>query len=229
MVIPPILIRTVPQVTEPVVEEWWSETVALHPDWECVTYRDPLPPDEWPITSRHWRRCTSGAQMAGLIRLEALWHRGGIYLDSDIQVLKPLDPLLATHLVAARQDSRTVPDAMIGSVRHHPAIAACIKWAIRLLPFGAAASGPHVTTMMFTEYPGITILPPESFFPYLWNEDIPPIDALRASPGVYGVHHWAGSWVQTHQRSRAFAGRLARMPIRIAIKAEVARTRTRER
>jgi hypothetical protein len=82
--IPRRLIRTVPEQTVDEVEGFWSRVVELHPGWEHVTYRDPIDAALFPVTSPLWGRCRSGAQRAGLIRLEALARVGGIYLDSDV-------------------------------------------------------------------------------------------------------------------------------------------------
>ena len=84
--IPRILHRTVPAETAAEAEQFWAKAVALHPGWEHHTWRDPLDPAEFPITSPHWWRCMTGAQLAGLVRLEVLWNHGGIYIDSDVEL-----------------------------------------------------------------------------------------------------------------------------------------------
>ena len=79
--IPRILHRVVPEHSPEVAEQWWSRFGDLHPGWRRMTHRDPLDPADWPITSPHWDKVDSGAQLADLVRLEALYRWGGFYVD----------------------------------------------------------------------------------------------------------------------------------------------------
>ncbi|MGH7533990.1 MAG: galactosyltransferase-related protein, partial [Gemmatimonadales bacterium] len=83
--IPRILHRVVPEISPPESELWWLQFAALHPDWTLMTHRDPLQPADWPLTARYWTKCRTGAQLAGLVRLEALWRWGGVYVDQDVE------------------------------------------------------------------------------------------------------------------------------------------------
>jgi mannosyltransferase OCH1-like enzyme len=203
--IPPRLVRTVPEVTTAEVERFWDEAQQLHPDWECVTHRDPIDPAHFPRTAPHWPYCKSGAQLAGLVRLETLWLHGGIYIDSDIELFRPLDPLLTLACFAAWEDENTVPDAVMGATRHHPAILACLVLAIRRLHGlstdwstgnGAWSTGPGVTTTILPFADGVTLLGPESFFGVHYSEkqNLGEFDPGQ-HPDAYGLHHWHASWL----------------------------------
>jgi hypothetical protein len=119
--IPRILHRTVPADTTDEVEGWWRRFQALHPGWEYRTHREPIDPQLWPLTADLWDRCANGAQKAGLIRLEALYTWGGVYMDSDVEPFRSLEPLLHLPAFAAWEDETTVPDAVLGSKPGHPA------------------------------------------------------------------------------------------------------------
>lgn len=195
--IPRILHRTVPAETTEEVEEFWAAAERLHPDWHLVTHRDPLDPTRWPETGPHWPRCTSGAQLAGLIRLEALWHHGGVYIDSDVELYRPLDCLLACEAFAAWEDALCVPDAVLGAMPAHPAIRACLDLAVERVAAGegAWASGPGVTTEVLVDRDDVVTIPPASFYPYHYQAK----HLRSARPGAhdpwcFGAHHWAHSW-----------------------------------
>lgn len=204
--IPARLIRTVPQVTTEEQERLWAEACALHPDWDHLDLRDPLDPLDFPTTSPHWAACHNGAQRAGLIRLEALDLWGGIYLDSDVAVVRPLDGLRQLPAFAAWEDRSIVPDAVIGAPAGHPAILAALDLAIARLhgngrtwrdDRGAWSTGPGVTTTIFPGRPDVICLPPETFYPVHYA----PRDTLAERlaefdppPWSYGVHRWAWSW-----------------------------------
>jgi len=194
--IPRILHRVVPEQTSPVVEAYWKRFKALHPGWSHMTHRDPLDPAQWPLTAAGWKDCTSGAQLAGLIRLEALYRWGGIYVDSDCEPYRSLEPLLGAHAFAAWEDRNVVPDAVLGAEPEHPAILACIKLALRMLPQGAWHSGPGVTTRLLPKRPDVLLLPPGSFYPYHYHEKGRKRENHKADqPWAFMAHHWAGSWL----------------------------------
>ena len=200
------LIRSVPEHTSDQVEQWWTEACAMHPGWEHVTYRDPIDPDLFPITPPHWHRCTSGAQLAGLVRLEALAQGGGVWLDSDVELYRPLTPLLGVAAFAGWEDHEVVPDAVLGATAGHPAIAACLGLAIeRLLSGstdwrtgpGAWGTGPGVTTTILPGRDDVLLLPPGSFYPvhYSQKKRADWAAVRKETPWAFGAHHWDASWV----------------------------------
>jgi glycosyl transferase-like sugar-binding protein len=204
--IPRRLVRTVPADTTDEVEAYWSRAVELHPGWDHVTYRDPIDPDLFPITAELWPRCRSGAQRAGLIRLEALAHHGGVYIDSDFEPYRPLDPLLHLPAFAGWEDAQVVPDAVLGAEAHHPAILACLDLAIgRLIGRGrtwrddnrAWATGPGVTTTILPGRTDVLLLPPGSLYPvhYSAKESADWAAVRAANPWAFGAHRWAASWL----------------------------------
>lgn len=202
--IPRRLIRSVPTGTSSEVEQFWQTAVNLHPGWELVTYRDPINPAKFPITSPLWPLAQNGAQLAGLVRLEALWHAGGVWLDSDVELYRPLTTLLQCNMFAAWEDINTVPDAVLGAEPHHPAIEECLELAterIRGLNSdwrtgnGAWATGPGVTTLVLPTHDDVLLLPPGTFYPYHYSEKERRGEDHRANPWCFGAHHWAGSWL----------------------------------
>lgn len=202
--IPPILHRVVPEVPDPRSEAWWIQFRQLHPDWTLLTHRDPLEPADWPETSGKWSACANGAQLADLVRLEALLRWGGIYLDSDVQPIRALDPLLPLSAFAAWEDERTVPNAVMGAVPGHPAIRACLDLALSRIPGDTWQAGPGVTTQVFVGRSDVLLLPPESFYP-VWYRD-PDRDAKmrdfdpRRHPATFVVHHYWYSWKPVVER-----------------------------
>lgn len=195
--IPARLIRTVPARTDPETEAWWAASCELHPDWEHVTWRDPLNPAEFPLTSPHWRRCRKGAQLAGLVRLEALWRHGGVYLDSDYELWRSLEPLRGATIVVGHEDPGVIPDAFIAAEAGHPLIREAIDLAIDRIPGGPWASGPGVTTTLFAAHPDVLVLPPQALYPYHYSvkADVD-VGRVRAeNPWAFGAHHWRASWL----------------------------------
>ncbi len=203
--IPARLIRTVPTQTSDLVEAWWRTACMLHPDWDFVTFRDPIDPSDFPVTARYWERCQTGAQLAGLIRLEALHTLGGIYIDSDVELFRSLEPLRSLPAFAAWEDAKVVPDAVIGAEAGHPAIRACLAMACARMESqssdwrtgnGAWSTGPGVTTHVLPGRSDVLLLPPGSFYPYHYTEKQRASEDFRTlQPWAFGAHHWAASWL----------------------------------
>ena len=201
--IPRIIHRTVPTETTDEVERWWSDVERLHPGWDCRTYREPLDPKQWPLTGDLFGRCASGAQKAGLIRLEALWTWGGIYLDSDVICFRSLEPLLRCQAVCGWEDETTIPDAVLGARAEHPAFEAMLAKARASIEAGGDAwlSGPGVTTEILPGRPDVLCLPPGAFYPFHYlqkskgaeTNDDPP-------PWAFVAHQWHHSWGSDAQR-----------------------------
>lgn len=191
--IPKILHRTVPADTSLEVEAFWATSCGLHPEWTYHTWRDPLDPVDWPLTANHWDRCSAGAQLAGLIRLEALIHFGGIYLDGDMELFKPLTPLLPVPFFATWEDNDTVPDFVLGAEKDHPVLHKLLGAALDCLEAGPWASGPGVFTKLLPKA-DVLLLPPQAFAEVHYTQK----DQLkdhRRSRYSFGQHQWHGSWL----------------------------------
>lgn len=206
--IPPRLIRTIPEQVDAEVEARWDRACKLHPDWDHVTYRDPIDPAWFPLTAKHWPRCQNGAQFAGLVRLEALFAGGGVYIDSDVELFQPLDSLLHLRGFAGWEDREVVPDAVLGAEAEHPAIAACLRLATERIESpsmdwrtgnGAWSTGPGVTTEILPGRDDFTVLPPDSFYPVHYSHRAA-LDSHQPAPWTYGMHRWAASWLPKNQR-----------------------------
>lgn len=193
--IPRILHRTVPAVTTDEVEAWWAKAQALHPGWQFRTHREPLDPADWPLTGDLWPRCANGAQKAGLIRLEALATHGGVYIDSDVEPFRSLEPLLHLPGFAAWEDETTIPDAVLGFEQDHPALREMIAKARTSIEGGGDAwqSGPGVTTACLPNRPDVLVLPPGAFYPHHYLEKAA-AGTRTVNPWVFLEHKWAHSW-----------------------------------
>lgn len=198
--IPRVLHRTVPETTTREVEHWWTNFKEIHPGWECHTYREPIDPNDWPLTSPYWSKCKNGAQKAGLIRLEALYTYGGFYVDSDVQPVRSFEPLLYSPAVAAWEDETTIPDAIMGAEPKHPAFKQMLDLACKLVANrrNAWESGPGVSTQILKDRNDVLLLPPGSFYPHHYLRKDQTTD--NDGPWVFARHMWAGSWLDAKQQ-----------------------------
>lgn len=202
--IPARLIRTIPEHRSDEAETFWAKACDLHPTWDHVTYQDPIDPAWFPLTSHLWPLAASGAQLAGLIRLEALWHGGGFYLDSDLELFRPLDSLRTCTAVGTWEDAATVPDWFLAAEPNHPAVGVCLELAKARIAdrsntawatgCGAWATGPGVTTSVLPGRHDVLLLPPQVLAPYHYTELDREAEPHDAHPYCLGAHRWRHSW-----------------------------------
>lgn len=159
------------------------QLVTLHPSWNHLLWTDP---DDLPLlVNQHLFEFAERIYpddalrfRADVARYELLWHFGGIYLDTDVEPLAPLDGLLHHEVVMAYEpDSHTLDGrpalgmAVIGARRRHPFIARCINALHDSVVAHrherlAVATGPGLVTRLYEADPsGVTVLPADTFYP----------------------------------------------------------------
>jgi len=92
--------------------EHWRE---LHPDYEIKLWNE----KNFDIDANFWTReayrAKNYALVSDIIRIYALRNEGGIYLDTDVELLRPLDDLLKYEGFLGFDSSRWANSAIIGS------------------------------------------------------------------------------------------------------------------
>ena len=97
-----------------------------HPDWE---FRILAPEDlTWLRNRSLFDRAETYAQKADIARYEVVHRFGGVYLDTDMECLRPLDGLLnGCDFFAARQHDGVVNIAIFGATTSHPILGDVIR------------------------------------------------------------------------------------------------------
>ncbi len=171
---------------------WGERWLDLHPGWEMYTWTDknlkPLRVGE----CKTWEQARNHSQRSDVVRFLALLFYGGVYIDTDVEPVKNIEPLLAGQsFVAGREDASQVCTAVIASAPQHPVMQRAMALLNSGIPANAPKSwtGPPVLTQAARG--AQTILGPEVFYPYHWTE---PERRRESFPDAFTVHHWAGSW-----------------------------------
>ncbi|HEX5852429.1 MAG TPA: glycosyltransferase [Solirubrobacteraceae bacterium] len=186
----------------PAEHERFGETFAhSHPSWELRLWSDEDLPG-LDITAAERERARTPSELSNLVRYEVLRRHGGVYVDTDVDCLRPLTPLLrGLDAFAALERPGRVGNAVLGSVAGHPAFTRAARLARRTLGIGAHspdANGPYFLSLILEQEPAnVAILPARLFYPYLWDE----LERRHESfPDAYAVHHWTLSGVRKSQR-----------------------------
>ena len=156
------------------------------------------------------------------IRCYALYNYGGIYLDSDVEVLKSYDSLLSLPYFMGMESAGFIEAATMGAEAHHPFFKKMLDY-YENRHFLNKNGEPDLVVMPevimsilcdnfklkevnsikeFDKNPNIIC-----YFPYQFFS---PIDTsgkryvLRTSMDTYSIHHFANSWVSWQGRLLVF-------------------------
>jgi mannosyltransferase OCH1-like enzyme len=148
------------------------------------------------------------SKLSNLVRLQALYAEGGIYLDTDVEAIKNFSPLLDDKcFVGFQQEEENVDwvnNAVAGAEPGHP----FLKKGMNLTEEAFAERGefilsPVVTTTVLKqmglsgyrkqEVGDVIVYPVEYFYPYPWYGKFSP-DCIKEN--TYCVHYWEGTWLK---------------------------------
>ena len=159
---------------------------------------------------------------ADYIRLYALYHYGGIYLDMDVEVLRPFDDLLDLKTMICFENSgdKRLEVAAFGVERHSPWIKACLDYYegryfvmadngfdTKVLPlvirdvlaecgYGlCAVDGKEAALGVELTGCGIPVFPYTFFSPKSYSDG-----RICRNKNTYSVHHFSGSWKPWYSR-----------------------------
>ena len=153
-------------------DKWWGELQEMHPDFELMTIRDGHDIEIPDYLKDVYSDVNTWSSRVDILSLVALYEYGGLYLDTDMMPLKPMDRLFdSTQPFMGQRSGKAFEAAVIGSPKGHYAITELLKelpeyyWARQ----GRAASvttGPAFMSTFWFGREDITHYPKETFYPY---------------------------------------------------------------
>lgn len=130
-------------------------------------------------------------------RLWGLWCFGGVYMDADVELLRPLNPLLSARFFIGREDEHYLNGAVLGSVPCGVVISELLD-CFSTNDAGEKSAhiyGPTYLTNMLKgigERCDFVEHPPEVFYPSHWRTPT----EVRVTERTVAHHRWAASWVK---------------------------------
>ena len=147
------------------------------------------------INAKKW------AFAADYIRLYSLCKYGGIYLDCDVEVLKPFDNLLNQECFLGREGHKNVVEAAVmGSSPNQDWTKKALDWYsdrnfdVTQLNNPSIAV-PFILKKILNDYPNIRLLPAEYFSPKDNRTG-----ERNITSNTYAIHHFDGNWHSDYQR-----------------------------
>lgn len=150
------------------------------------------------------------AFVTDVVRLWAMYTYGGIYMDTDVEVLKPLDSLLQYEAVSGFESSTQIPTGLMASREGFPLFKELLDEydeAHFVHPDGSLDLTTNVTRITNTcllhgfmpngelqEIDGFTLLPSDYLCPKSWQTG-----KICLTNNTLCIHHFSGSW-QTNSK-----------------------------
>lgn len=148
-------------------------------------------------------------------RLDIVYEQGGIYLDTDVELIRPIDELLSEDAFMGFETVRRVaPGLGFGAIPHHPMIG-----ELRDRIYGERefikedgsldlTASPELNTEILNEkglkpnnekqvVGGITVYPMEYFCPMDFMSK-----RICITKHTYSIHHYNGSWLTEEEAFR---------------------------
>jgi hypothetical protein len=198
----------------PAQQDYIDTWRATNPDFEIVCWNEQNIDMSPTIISDAYRK-RKWAKVADIARLQAVLKMGGIYLDTDFKLFKPLTSMLGHNCFYAFQEKTQSADwvcnGVFGAEKGHWFIKEALDGLYSmtrrpLLPERPTTFGPkHVTRLLRrhglvaysptgVQVKDIYIAPTPVFFPFHFTEQFTP-ECVREE--TLAAHFWEKSWETT--------------------------------
>ncbi len=190
-----------------------------HPGWELRLWTE----ENLPQGLRRpeaYERLRSPVERCDILRLELVWRFGGVYLDTDFECLRSIEPLIEDlDFFTAAVGKGRVNHAIIGAVPEHPILDRALE-EIRpgeFRGYDKRRTGPIFFDGIVKRHPEARVFEQELFY----------AKATAVDERAYAVHHDANAWKDSAFRADE-AARKARKAQKKARKAKAEARRWRE-
>ena len=199
-----------PKEQEAFIIEWKT----MHPEWDFFLWNSSNSPMHLPYLEKA-NKFKKWANMSNFIRFYSINEKGGIYLDTDIKLIKNLSSLIDNDCFfgfeegSAKNTVFWVNSAICGSTMNNSFIKSCYNELLEKFDGieESNLSGPRLLTQKLiddkglAEYKeqvldGIHLYPVEYFYPIHYSEAYK-VSELQKNifPETVAVHVWARSWI----------------------------------
>lgn len=140
------------------------------------------------------------AFVSDYVRVKVLYEYGGIYLDTDMEIIKDITPLLNTKLFLGYENDYTMSFGIVGTVAKNDIFKKFIEFYREEIWYSPLHIVTGIFTKILTEKYGdisniskeeVIVYPREYFYPYNHDEEFTEECII---PNTYAIHWWGKSW-----------------------------------
>ncbi|MDR1679067.1 MAG: glycosyl transferase [Prevotellaceae bacterium] len=190
-----------PKLVEKCLASWRKQL----PDYELCLWNEENSPMEHPFVKSAYE-AKKYAFVADYVRLWALYNHGGIYLDTDMYVVKSFDDLLNNTCFFAYHDAEAVyiEFCAVGVLKHNDTIKQLMQ-KYDGIHFSVDRIGdyviPRLLTPVLNEYKSeVTIYPYDYFYPFPYEKREDKNFKKYLTPNTYAIHLWNLSWHTRYEK-----------------------------
>lgn len=182
------------------------------PDYEIIQWNeDNFDISAAPLYVRQAYEAKKWAFVTDYVRLWAVYNHGGIYLDTDVELIKKLEPLLCHQAYFGFEDGMNVNTGLgFGAVKGNALVLEIMKDYEGVsfgIPGETMVACPKMNTRIFLRHGlvqenrkqfldgDILILPTEYLCPKSMIDGI-----IRKTQNTYSIHHYDSSWITEEQQ-----------------------------
>ena len=202
-----------PKLAQKCIESWKKYC----PDYEIKEWNESNFDLNYNDYVREAYEAKKWAFITDVVRLKVMVDEGGIYMDTDVEVLKSLDELLEYNAVSGFENDTQFPTGLMACEKGNPMFKEFLEdyeGAHFILEDGSFDLTTNVVRMMRigTKYGvkfnntkqtinGFTILPKD----FLCPKD-PETKRINLTTNTLTIHHFDGSWVEWYDRAAGKRG-----------------------
>ena len=177
------------------------------PDYAVMFWNEDNAPINHPF-AKAAIKANKYAFVADYVRTWALYNYGGIYMDTDMLIIRKLDTLLSNQVFFAYEepDRGYINVAIWGAEKHGSFVKEVLDF-YDSHPFDVsnvfACTIPRIVTEVYNNYSQpqeIALLNYDSFYPFPGTKRRQSNYLDYATPNTYGIHLWDFSWLTTKER-----------------------------
>ena len=201
--------KSLPEEANRYIQSWKKYL----PDFEIIEWNE----DNFDINSNTYVKEAyeqkKYAFVSDYVRLYALYNYGGIYMDTDVEIIKPLDKFLEDNAFIGFENQNSLGTGIIGSYKKNPLIKEFLnyyenrkfikddgsldtKTNVRIITDIMQKKGCALDNRK-QKVEGITIYPKPIFSPLEWNNN-----KTTFTKDTHAIHHFAGTWHSEKEKKR---------------------------
>lgn len=144
------------------------------------------------LRKEEWAFCSDYA------RFKIISEHGGVYLDTDVEVVKDISPLLENVFFAGKENDLFINAAVFGAIKNNQFVRAVFD-EIKLSMINDYVPIPRIMTKVYNEKfigdEDLTIYDSDYFYPYNpFENEVKLLFHSDVKNSTYAIHHWNYSW-----------------------------------
>lgn len=191
-----------PKMVEMCIETWKEHLSG----YQLMFWNETNSPMDHPFVQQAYAR-GKYAFVSDYVRLWAVYEYGGIYLDTDMFLIKPLDSFLEQEIFFGYEDANSscINAAIFGAVQSHEFIRSVLdKYnGLVLSKDVTSITIPLIVTSTYHEVnskENIKIFSYDYFYPFPHKRRKSKKFIKFASANTYAIHLWNFSWLTTREK-----------------------------